>query len=218
MKFINLFKKIFLSKQNQKSNHFFYRISKYENFNIKFQCVNSRVEFNLNLESIIHRKDILYRLNPLNACFLGVEYEKYSQFNQNKTSNKITETSQEYDFLLYRYGKYKMHGKNNRTGDIIFINNETNEEISMSPIEIAKTDELISEFDAAQAFAIGVEAAYMQFKEKNKKIIELHNKNKRIHLKIVEQLDTQKINFIENNNDNNISSKDLFSEDINLLN
>lgn len=204
MNLLKFFLKLFSGVSTRKSDYFIYRISNYDNFIIKFQCINSRVEFSLHLESIIRRKDVLYRLNPLNSCFLGLEYEKYSQLNNIKKSDEII-TKTEYDFLLYRYGKYKMQGKNNRTGNIIFINQENNEEMSMSPIEIVKTNELIKEFDAAQAFAIGVEAAYLQSRaEKNKN----DSFNKVCHLKLAEPV----LNLYEerqNSNDTKYSIEDM---------
>ena len=54
-----------------------------------------------------------------------------------------------------RYGSYKICYQD-RKGDICFSNQETDEVFVMNPRDIALSEELIQEFDAAQAFYIGV--------------------------------------------------------------
>jgi hypothetical protein len=48
------------------------------------------------------------------------------------------------------------HALKNREGSICFVNISTNEKFIMDPRDIALTEQLIQEFDAAQAFYIGL--------------------------------------------------------------
>jgi hypothetical protein len=54
-----------------------------------------------------------------------------------------------------RYGAYNLCYQN-RKGLLCFINKKTYEEFIMDPRDIATSEELIGEFDAPQAFYIGL--------------------------------------------------------------
>ncbi len=56
-----------------------------------------------------------------------------------------------------RYGKYKLCFQN-REGKICFTEKKSNKNFTMDPRDIALSEELISEFDASQAFYIGLTA------------------------------------------------------------
>lgn len=151
-------KKFLLNKTQSKSDYILYRIVSYKNKLIEFQYINSRVTFFLDLEDIIFRQDILYCLNPLQSCFIGVEYSKYYTLNNRNIYSK--NKYNQYNFLVHRYGKYKICYQDTRSKEICFIDNNNNE-IFMDPIKIAIKNELIEEFDAAQSFYIGFQAGYL---------------------------------------------------------
>ena len=68
--------------------------------------------FTLDLEDIIFRQDILNYLSPSQSCFIGVEFSKYYTLsNRNILNNK----KQSYNFLVHRYGKYKICYQNQIT-------------------------------------------------------------------------------------------------------
>jgi hypothetical protein len=81
-----------------------------------------------------------------------VEYIK-----KHEPKNKMTNTNSKKmnQHSLDRYGCYSLCYQN-RNGEICFKNNLTNEQFIMDPRDIALTEELITEFDATQAFYIGI--------------------------------------------------------------
>jgi hypothetical protein len=116
------------------------------------QCINTKAIFYLHLSDIVSDSDILYSLHPIQACYIGIEYAKLiktASFIPNKdTEKKINKQS------ICRYGKYTLLFQN-REKKICFLDNSTNEEFLMTAVDIAISQELIQEFDAAQAFHIG---------------------------------------------------------------
>lgn len=99
--------------------------------------------------------DILYNLNPVEACHIGITYMNYinKEFNQQMES-PIHSMKSPVNFaesfkILYE----------DRNKDIIFMNLKTNEKIKMDPREIALSDTMIQRFHAADAFYIGMCAA-----------------------------------------------------------
>lgn len=137
------------------------------------QCINTKAIFYLHLPDIVFDSDILYSLHPVQACYIGIEYAKFiktAPFPKNKDAeHKINKQS------LYRYGKYTLLFQN-REKKICFLDNSTNEEFLMAPVDIAISQELIEEFDAAQAFHIGFLAG-LKINNTHKKI----NASSKIH-------------------------------------
>lgn len=116
------------------------------------QCINTKAIFYLHLSDIVFDSDILYSLHPIQACYIGIEYAKSiktAPFIPDKNAEKkINKQS------ICRYGKYTLLFQN-REKKICFLDNSTNEKFLMAPVDIAISQELIQEFDAAQAFHIG---------------------------------------------------------------
>lgn len=136
-----------------KSNHIFYKIVDSTNNNeFALQCINTNALFYAKITDVVFDTDILYGLHPVQSCFIGIEYAKYIKKH---TSNSKTHPQKINQYSLSRYGHYNLCYQN-RNGELCFINNLTNEQFIMDPRDIALSEELINEFDAAQAFYIGL--------------------------------------------------------------
>lgn len=136
------------SKMN---NCIYYKLvdSKKENEYFLLQCINKKATFHAKLSEIVFDTDILHGLHPIQSCYIGLEYSKHamkeSNYHQGKSNN----------YSVYRYGKFRLSSQN-REGNICFINESTNEAFLMDPRDVCLSKDLIQEFDAAQAFYIGL--------------------------------------------------------------
>lgn len=149
---------IFSTKKNKetKENYIYYKIvnfNKADNLYV-MQCINSSSTFFSNIQEIVFDTDILHGLHPAQACYIGIEYAK-----QIKTTNTPTEVNhihqqKQNKYSFHRYGLYFLSYQD-RKGNICFLNSKTGESFLMDPRDIALSEELINEFDAAQAFYIG---------------------------------------------------------------
>ena len=136
-----------------KSNHVFYKIvDSINNNEFALQCINTNTLFYAKITDIIFDTDILYGLHPVQSCFIGIEYAKYIKKHKHPSKTNSQKINQ---YSLSRYGYYSLCYQN-RNGELCFINNITNEQLIMDPRDIALSEELINEFDAAQAFYIGL--------------------------------------------------------------
>ena len=109
----------------------------------------------LTIHDIVFDLDILYALHPIQGCFIGIEYAKaikatihYSQ-SQEKQHKKFN------TYPMCRYGSYNLLYKD-RKGFVGFECKDNGQQLLMDPRDISLSRELIEEFDAAQAFYIGV--------------------------------------------------------------
>lgn len=143
-------------KSSGKANFIFYKIvDSLEENKYVLQCKNTKAIINLKLEEIVFDLDILHRLHPAQSCYIGIEYSKYIKFlsSQVEIQKRNKEKFRTHD--IFRYGNYRLISQD-RQGDICFLNVKTNEEFIMDPRDIALSEELINEFDAAQSFYIGL--------------------------------------------------------------
>lgn len=156
--FSNVFNKNPKNILDHKSRYIFYKIvDSIENEEYTLQCINTNAVFRAKFPDIVFDVDILYGLHPIQACYIGIEYARFiKKINRPREITKI-QTSNFKKYSISRYGNYNLCYQN-RTGDLSFINVKTNKEFVMDPRDIALTEELISEFDAAQAFYIGLTA------------------------------------------------------------
>ncbi|MCD6040294.1 MAG: hypothetical protein K0S27_1694 [Gammaproteobacteria bacterium] len=143
---------------DKKSRYIFYKIvdSSHEKEKLILQCVKTRAFFNSSILEIVSDKSILHGLHPVQACFIGIEYAsscKKSNFSLGAACHNKKIRSDKYEYC--RYGTYKICYQD-RTGNVCFSDRKTNEVFLMDPQDIALSEELIQEFDAAQAFYIGV--------------------------------------------------------------
>lgn len=140
-----------------RSSYIFYKIvdiSKDSN-TFALQCINTNAIFHAKLQEIIYDDSILHGLHPIQACYIGIEYAKHLKSDPNPTIVKNIHSKKLPKQAICRYGDYKLLYQN-RKGNICFINILSQNEIIMDPRDIALSEELIQEFDAAQAFYIGL--------------------------------------------------------------
>ena len=182
--FANPFRKI----KTDKSDHILYKIVDVyvaqETEYYKIHCSYTKAIFSSTLHDIVFDLDILYGLHPIQGCFIGIEYAKilkcttHDRKYQEKQYNKLTTSA-----MIHRYGKHKLLYQD-RKGFVGFECTNKNKQFLMDPRDIALSQELIEEFDAAQAFYIGVWAG-IKFANPIIKLQE-HNKKEKInHLRLV---------------------------------
>ncbi|QRN02970.1 hypothetical protein GH742_03310 [Legionella sp. MW5194] len=120
----------------------------------KVQYINSKAVIDLTINDIVFDLDILHGLHPVQSCYIGIEYSKTVKSN----STEIRQLKQENTFGAYsvsRYGSYNLLFQT-RDGLIGIEHWPTQKQSIMHPQEVALSRELIKEFDAAQAFYIGL--------------------------------------------------------------
>ena len=118
--------------------------------------------------------DILSRLHPVQACYIGMEYVQYFK------RNGMSPPPLDYNGTISRYGQYQMYAQD-REGNILFFDKSTEEQFIMEPSEVVSSELLIQEFDATQAFLIGMLAGFNKINKHSKSVF---SKNKK-HLRIV---------------------------------
>jgi hypothetical protein len=139
-----------------KSDFIFYKIvDSFVDDDYMLQCINTSALFRSKIADIVFDIDILYGLHPIQACYVGLAYAKYIKQITREVEIKKIEQNDCTKYSTSRYGKYHLLYQN-RSGELSFINVITNDYFIMDARDIALTEELISEFDASQAFYIGL--------------------------------------------------------------
>lgn len=171
------------NKHDKRSNHIFYKIV---DLNIPkneyiLQCINTKAVIALRIEEIVFDIDILHGLHPIQACYVGIEYANYLEKNDTPMALKNNQKEKLDKCSVSRYGRYELSYQN-RKGEILFVDRHNGKEFLMDPRDAALSEEIIQDFDAAQAFYIGLLAG---LKLKNPT---LNNKSKKSkpYLKLVE--------------------------------
>lgn len=135
-----------------KAGYIFYKIvDSIECNQFALQCINTTTVFQISIVDLVYDIDILHGLHPVQACFVGIEYAKILKENQKSRGKNHSHSSSS----TYRYGRYCLKYQD-RYGNIAFIDAVTQKDFLMDPRDIALSKELIKEFDAAQAFYIGL--------------------------------------------------------------
>ena len=156
----NLFGLFKRKTTSSKNDYILYKIVDSFNKNnieeYKLQCINTNTIFSISLLEMVFDIDILYGLHPVQSCFVGIEYAKsipmtkYSTLMpQNQKTNALN------PYTDYRYGNNNLLYQD-RCGHLCFEQRDSSSQLLMDPRDIATTQSLIEEFDAAQAFFIGV--------------------------------------------------------------
>ena len=135
------------------------------------------------INSIVFDIDILYGLHPIQAYYIGIEYSKYMKNLSSPIEAKKKQKEKLNNYSVHRYGNYTLCFQNSE-GNVCFVDKSTNEEFLMDPRDIALTEELIQEFDAAQAFYIGLLAG-CRLKNPTKKCNDLLANDKHPYLRLV---------------------------------
>lgn len=185
----SMFNNIVQKKSNgtfgNRSKYIYYKIVDFDQITntYKLQCINTRPLFQANLADIVFDLDILHGLHPIQACYIGIEYGKLV----NNTSSKSTQNSSEkhaiVEYSSSRYGNYALCYQN-RHGELGFIDHNTQETFLMSPSDIAFSEDLIRDFDAAQAFYIGLLTG-LKMDAPTPKHMDISTKLKPVHLRVV---------------------------------
>lgn len=142
--------------KNSREKFIYYKIIDFISIKNKFlvQCINSRVTFQANIADIVSDADILHGFHPIQASYIGIEYSKYMK--NNLLQNGVTRN---FKYLDSRYGEYDILYQD-RKGNICFSQRATNKEFLEDPRNIVLASDLIGEFDASQAFYIGLMAGF----------------------------------------------------------
>lgn len=150
----------------------------------KMQCINTKAVFDALIQDIVFDEDILYGLHPIQGCYIGIEYEKTTKFDNRNSNAQVKPRNVFSKYSASRYGNNHLLYQN-RKGLLGFESKITGEQFLMDPRDIALSRSLIEEFDAVQAFCIGVLAG---LKFANPKIEEnALPKTKEPHLRLVEK-------------------------------
>lgn len=138
---------------NKKLSHVFYKIiDSNQDGNYTLHCINTSAIFHAKITEIIFDADILYRLHPIQACYIGIEYARYAQKNQ---SHLISNNHTMKSYLINEDDNYTLRYQN-RSQEICFVNNKTNIEYTLDPRDIAISREFIGKFNPDQAFYVGL--------------------------------------------------------------
>ena len=181
--FDNTFKKI----KADKNEHILYKIvdiyieKDMEYF--KCQCSYSKAVLHLTIQDIVFNLDILHGLHPMQGCFIGVEYATVLKSSANNPKLQKKQHHQLNTYPICRYGSHNLLYQD-RKGYVGFECRDNDEQFLMDPRDIALSRELIEEFDAAQAFYIGVWAG-LKFANPIINAQEHNKKRKFAHLQLV---------------------------------
>lgn len=146
----------FFKKNKNKNRHVFYKIvDNIREQDFILQCINKESAFYASLSEIVFDRDILCALHPIQACYIGIEYSKRINGSSLLVSPRINQSEKQSHHFENRYGKYSIKFQD-RDGMVCFINQFNDEELFMDARDIALSKEFIEEFDATQAFHIGI--------------------------------------------------------------
>ncbi len=162
------------STNNEKSEFIFYKIVDLSKDGKRYlmQCLNTHGMFYSNLNEIVADLNILYGLHPVQACYIGIEYIMQLKF----------------EFPLYelqsRYGLYQL-SHFDRRNNIGFLNKKTLKDFSMPVEKIVFSEPIIGEFDAIEAFYIGLIAGESIANTNNAVLSSMPNKGKQPYLRVI---------------------------------
>lgn len=132
----------------------FYKVKNNEYYRV--QCINTKGMLQLTIEEIVFDFDVLHGLHPIQGCFIGIEYAKAIKATTGEVANNHTKSQNMLNkYSMSRYGNNSLMYQD-RNGLLGFECSSKGEAFLMDPRDIALSRELIEEFDAAQAFCIGV--------------------------------------------------------------
>lgn len=147
------------------------------------QCLNTKAVFRASLHEIVFDIDILYGLHPIQACFIGINYSTHLRESYAENAIKSQQQEKFTKYATHRYGNYRITSQN-REGELYFMDIRDNLVHAMDPRDIALSEDLIEEFDATQAFYIGLSAG-LKMNNPVRKNNNNNQKARRPHLRIV---------------------------------
>lgn len=121
----------------------------------KLQCSYTKAVLRITIQEVIFDLDILYALHPTQGCFVGIEYAKTIKASIKNSKYQEKQGKELSTYPICRYGRYRLLYRDRR-GFVGFECKDSGHQFLMDPRDIALSRELIEEFDAAEAFFIGV--------------------------------------------------------------
>ena len=165
--FLSFKRKFSFSVKDDISKYVFYKIVDTDfDCGYVLQCINTKSHFNVSISDLVFDLDLLYRLHPVQACYIGLQYAAFIKNHEQKS--KIT-SYQKNDSSVFEYGILKIKYQI-RNGDICYVNTNTLDEFIMKPRDIAYEESLIDKFHAEHAFFIGFQAG-IQINKMEEKLI-----------------------------------------------
>jgi hypothetical protein len=146
----------------------------------KIQCINTAAVFSSTTFDIVFDSDLLLGLHPSQSCYIGIEYAKLLSSENHFESQRLNPETKLERFLAPRYGKFAIYCQD-RSGDINFFQKNDNQFFYMDPRDIALSRDLICNFDAGQAFYIGLQAGL----KLTKKVIIPEKSTEKTYLRLV---------------------------------
>ena len=147
----------------------------------KLQCVNTRMIFHINLADMIADENIIYRLHPIQACYIGMEYAKKFTEKEPIPMPNYPDTNHPLSIPLGIYYLCYQDRKHN----LCFMNRKTKKEFIMDPRDIALSEALIEGFNTIQAFYIGFLAGLRMQDTREKDRFQRYEKLRRPYLWLV---------------------------------
>ena len=126
-----------------------YTIDDQENY--KVQCAFTKAILDLKIDEIVFDLDILHGLHPIQSCFVGMEHAKILNQKSHAQQQKNVTSS----YKIGRYHTYCLVAQN-RNGALTIEHRNSKEQFVYDALDIALSRELIGEFNAADAFQVGV--------------------------------------------------------------
>jgi hypothetical protein len=169
---------------NRQTKYIFYRIIAVDQSMQKYtlQCINTRSIFYASLADIVFDKNIIYRLHPIQACYMGIEYSKSLEKGSISIPKNYSDT---HNPFITSHGTYRLRYQD-RKSNLCFVNHKTGEEFMMNPCDIILSEALIDGFDATQAFHIGLLAGIKMLDTgRRRELCKLYNQPRRPYLWLV---------------------------------
>ncbi len=168
---------------NRSTKYIFYRIIDVDPSMEKYtlHCVNTRMVFCINLADMIADENIIYRLHPTQACYIGMEYAKI--FKEQKSVPMPNYPDVNHPLCAPRGVYYLCY--QDRKNNLCFMRYKTKEEFIMDPRDIVLSEALIEGFNTVQAFYIGFLAGLKMHDVRAGDRFQRHEKLRRPYLWLV---------------------------------
>jgi hypothetical protein len=122
------------------------------------RCLQSKTVFCRTLPELALDLTLIYQLSPTQSCSLGLECGEYLNDITPTNPSDATEISPGIFVIQYQ----------DREGNICYLNRITQQISTMKPEKLAFSSRLITQFNAAQAFYIGLSVGIKRRRMKRK--------------------------------------------------
>lgn len=168
---------------SQPTKYIFYRIIDVDPSMEKYtlHCINTRMVFCIKLADMIADENIIYRLHPTQACYIGMEYAKIFKGQKSIPMPNYPDASHSLSVPRGIYYLCYQDRKNN----LCFMCYKTKKEFIMDPRDIVLSEALIEGFNTIQAFYIGFLAGLKMHDAQEGDRFQRHEKLRRPYLWLV---------------------------------